>query len=384
MQRLLAVSAMLLLLQLLPAACAEAAAKKTYTVEDAPKEPYRLRIADEVEIVVGGRVIDAVRVSVAEDGTVLHPQAGEVQAAGKTVRELELAVETALQELSLKQPQMRPEDQEALSTSEALAPKEVFDQTYQLQAGDQLDILVWEHPELSQKVQLREDGGFAYPLLGTIQGAGRSAGEVEREIRDRLNESYLVNPQVTVRLINAQFTLLSPKGTSGFYQIDGSLDLISALSKAGDLTQEPSRVEIIRRHGDRQVVIRTSLDNLLRGRDPNIPVLPRDTIYVRIVEKPVTPENTKVVIRITNGKFTVLGEANSPGTYQIEGSIDLLGAISRAGGISKFGSSRVEVIRSVGDRKIVIRANIEHILQGRASNLAIQPHDTLYVRRRLF
>ncbi len=379
----------LLLALLLPVTAAAAADKKLYTVEDAPKEPYRLRIADEVEIIVGGHVADAVKVPVAEDGTVLHPLAGAVPAAGQTIRELEVAVEkmlTSLPQQQLLQVQAEQTTEELSSSSEVLTPKEVVDQIYQLQVGDQLDIMVWEHPELSQKIQIRDDGSFAYPLLGNLQAAaGRSTGELETEIRDRLNESYLVNPQVNVRLINAQFTILGQTENSGFYPIEGSMDLMSAISKAGDvLTLRSSRIEILRRAGDQQVIIRTNVNQLLSGRAPNIPVLPRDTIYMKVLEKPATLENLKVAIRISNAKFTTLGEVNNPGAYAIEGSVDLLAAISLAGGISKFGSSKVEVIRTVGDQKIVIRANIERILRGKSANLTIQPHDTIYARRRLF
>lgn len=163
---------------------------------------------------------------------------------------------------------------------------EASKEPYQLQLGDQLEISVWEHAELSQKIQVREDGTFPFPLIGSVRAAGRTTAELEKEIQDRLNQDYIINPQVSVRLIGA--------------------------------------------------------------------------------------------------KFTAMGEVNNPGNYAIEGTLDLLSAISLAGGISKFGSSRVVVIRSVGDQKVVIRADVARILKGKDPNFSIQPRDTIYARRRLF
>jgi len=368
----------LMLLGLLPA-CA-AAGTRMMSVEEAKGQHYLLRPGDELEIVAGGRGDSAVRVPVAEEGTVLYPAVGEVPASGRSLRELEQEIEQLL--LAQMTPAEPGGETPFVSvSSEFLSPAEAFNQTYQLQPGDQLDISVWEHAELSQKNQIREDGTFPYPLLGSIRAAGRTTTDLEKELNERLNQDFIINPQVTIRLVDAQFTVLGQKGDSGTYPIEGTLDLMTALSKAGDILMlRSSLVEIIRRKGDKQVVIRANVERLLSGRDPNIPVLPRDTIYV----KPPTAGERKVAVRLLGAKFTTLGEVNSPGTYGIEGTIDLLTAISLAGGISKFGSSGVEIIRSMGNQKVVIRADIDRILKGKASNPLILHRDTIYARRRLF
>ena len=365
------------LIGLLPA-CA-AIGKHVVSAEEASAQPYLLRAGDEVEIVVGGRTDSAVKAQIGPEGTVLYPAAGELKAAGRSIRELEQEIERLL--LTQISPAEPEETHPAGSVPiEFISPTEAFNQTYQLQPGDQLDIVVWERSELSQKNQIREDGTFPYPLLGSVKALGRTTGELEKEIEERLNKDYIVNPQVTVRLADAQFTVLGQKGDSGTYPIEGTLDLMTAISKAGDiLTLRTNPVEIIRRQGNKQVVIRANVDRLLSGKDPNIPVLPRDTIYV----KPPTAGERKVAVRLLSAKFTALGEVNNPGSYGIEGTMDLLTAVSLAGGVSKFGSSSVEIIRSVGDQKVVIRADIDRILRGKASNPSILPRDTIYARRRL-
>ncbi|MBI3333576.1 MAG: polysaccharide biosynthesis/export family protein, partial [Candidatus Omnitrophica bacterium] len=94
--------------------------------------------------------------------------------------------------------------------------------------------------------------------------------------------------------------------------------------------------------------------------------------------------NPQVSIRPTNAKFSVLGEVSRPGSYLIEGAMDVLTAISLAGGITKFGSSRVDVIRGEEEEKVTIRTNVDAIIKGSEPNVDIMPHDTVYVRRRIF
>ncbi len=94
--------------------------------------------------------------------------------------------------------------------------------------------------------------------------------------------------------------------------------------------------------------------------------------------------NPQVTARLTGAKFSIIGEVERPGQYPIEGFIDLLTAISLAGGINKFGSGHIEIIRLQGGETVRFRANIDRITHGKEPNVTILPHDTIQVQRRLF
>ncbi len=353
---------------------------QTAKLEELADQPYRIQEGDELEISLVGRTDSEFKNQVQDDGTFLYPLVGDLPVVGLSLRELEEEISRKVQAQNAV-PAASPETVE--TSSEFVTPAQAAHHLYVLQAGDQLDITVWDHEDISQKIQIRDDGLFQYPLIGEIQAAGRSIPEVEREIRDRLNQDYIVEPQVTVRLSGAQFSVLGQKGDSGLFPIDGTVDLLTAISKAGDIsTLRSSRVEIIRRQGGKQVTIRADVDRILSGKEINIPVLPRDTLYIKLISSMDT--GLRFSAKVLNARFTILGEVTSPGAYPIEGNVDLLAAISTAGGITKFGSSQVEVIRTVGDKKVVLSANVDRVLQGRQPNLTILPRDTLYVKRRLF
>ncbi len=352
--------------------CATAAEKNSPA-----QQPYRLQPGDELGIGLFSNPGSGIKTIVQEDGLVFFPPIGTIQAAGLSTRELELAISEQLSASKTSAAQGGSQN----IPSEIISPAGALAYSYQLVPGDQLDITVYKNDDLTQKVQLQEDGSFSFPLIGIVQAAGKTISAVEQELRERLDKDFLINPQVTVRFSRAQFSILGQKGESGFYEMTGSIDLLTAISKAGDVqTLRNSQVEIIRRQGNKQVVIRSNIDNILNGKEPNLPILPRDTLYIRTP----TQDNRQVLVQIIGAKFTALGEISAPGSYPIEGPLDLLTAISMAGGITKFGSSRIEVIRSVGDKKVILRANIDRILTGRDSNIAIHPRDTLYVKRRLF
>ena len=343
-------------------------------------EPYRLRVGDELDISVWGQTEMTRRVQIREDGTFLLPPIGSIEAAGRSLELIEKEVQDRLSRQS--QPEEETKEPEAVSSSRRVVSiEEASKQIYRFQWGDELDISVWSHDDLNRKAQIREDGTFSFPLIGSVKAISRSPQEVEQEIQERLDQEFLVNPQVTVRLYGARFSVLGEVQNPGWYSTEGTTDLLTAISQAGGVTKSgSSRVEIIRGQGKEKVTIPAHIDRILEGEEPSIPIFPRDTIYVR----GHALEGLQVTVRLYGARFSVLGEVERPGSYPIEGAIDLLTAISQAGGTTKFGSAHVEVIRGQGIEKFTIHANVDRILRGRDPNLSIQPHDTIYVRRRLF
>ncbi len=383
--------ALLLALSLLiPAGCAgavkktgEAAgsvrlSKRVVSARAVANEAYRLQPADELEILLSSQTASGVRVQIQEDGSAFYPSIGLIQMANKTLLEIEKEIQNHLD--AEKESTPGSGGPAPSNDTEEITPQQALNQLYHIQPGDQLDISVWEYGDLNQKILVREDGSFIFPLIGTVSTNNRTISRIEQEITERLNRDYIVNPQVTARLTGAQFSILGMKsGESGNLPLDSSMDLVTALSKAGDIdTLRSSRVEIIRRVGEKRYSIKTDVDRVLRGKEPNIQILPRDTIYLQIADA------GRITLRLVGAKFTALGELMSPGVHPVEGPMDILTAVSLAGGITKFGSSKVEIIRARENERLVIRIDIDRVLKGKDPNLPIFPRDTIYVKRRLF
>ena len=72
---------------------------------------------------------------------------------------------------------------------------------YQLGSGDRIKISVFGQDDLSMEVRLPDVGTINYPFLGEIKLVGLTADEVEKKIYDGLLGDYLVNPSVSVAIV---------------------------------------------------------------------------------------------------------------------------------------------------------------------------------------
>ncbi len=68
---------------------------------------------------------------------------------------------------------------------------------YILGFGDELDISVFKHDEMSRKVRILPDGKIQYPLVGEIIAQGLSVSQLRDKLREGLLK-YYVDPQVSV------------------------------------------------------------------------------------------------------------------------------------------------------------------------------------------
>jgi polysaccharide export outer membrane protein len=76
-----------------------------------------------------------------------------------------------------------------------------YEAAYLLQAGDQIEVFVYRHPDLSRKAVVRPDGFISLPLLGDVKAAGKAPRDLGDDLRDRY-AVRIVNPEVTVIVEN--------------------------------------------------------------------------------------------------------------------------------------------------------------------------------------
>jgi polysaccharide export outer membrane protein len=89
-------------------------------------------------------------------------------------------------------------------------------------------------------------GNITMPILNEINVSGLTPSEVESKVKGRLvNESYLVNPTVQVRVLNNKYTILGEVNSPGVIPFsEESISLLDAIGKAGDLTYSAIRKDV--------------------------------------------------------------------------------------------------------------------------------------------
>jgi len=101
---------------------------------------------------------------------------------------------------------------------------------------DRLTVDVFGIEDLSKiEIQVDASGRLSFPLAGTIDAAGRTPGELEAAIAERLRGRYIRDPQVTVNLketVSQVVTVDGEVGSPGLYPVIGKMTLLRAVAVA--------------------------------------------------------------------------------------------------------------------------------------------------------
>lgn len=261
---------------------------------------------------------------------------------------------------------------------------------YTLGAGDVLQIVVWDHPELAvatgaqSTAQARpadapmgfvvdQSGNVQFPYAGDVKAAGSDVAQFREQIVKQLSHVYR-NPQVTVRIVSfraKQMYLDGEVRSPGAQPInDKPMTLFEAISRAGGFSAQADQ--------SRMVLVRDGVSYPLNlaemleyKQDPSRIVL-KDGDFLRVQS------------RDDSGVF-VMGEINKPATAlpMKNGKLSLSDALSQAGSLNPASSdaAKVYVLRAAEeDAPHVYRLDASSpVSMLLANQFQLQPKDIVYV-----
>lgn len=146
---------------------------------------------------------------------------------------------------------------------------------YQLDAGDQLRVIVFGQDDLSNTYVVDQSGRIAMPLIGAVPARGMTTAAVEAEVARRLAANYLRHPDVSVEVAQYRpFFAMGEVGAPGQFAFLPGMTIQQAIAVAGGFTPRADKftVEVTRSYGGRVESARLKLSD---------PIMPGDTIYVR-------------------------------------------------------------------------------------------------------
>jgi polysaccharide export outer membrane protein len=128
------------------------------------------------------------------------------------------------------------------------------------------------------------EGTITLPVLGKIQVQNLTLGELENFLTTKLkDDKHLTNPIVTVRLMNAKFTVLGEVNKPGTYTFnEENISVLQALGYAGDLTINGVRndILIIREENNVKTYAKIDLTSKDWFNSPYYYIKPNDVVYV--------------------------------------------------------------------------------------------------------
>jgi len=124
-----------------------------------------------------------------------------------------------------------------VSLASAPGADAAVEQSYILGTGDQLRISVFEEPELSGDFEVDSSGSIDLPLIGEVATRGLNPRGLQVKIIEQLKDGYLVNPQVTVKVLQYRpFYILGGVQTPGSYPYVSGMTVLNAVVLAGGYT----------------------------------------------------------------------------------------------------------------------------------------------------
>ncbi|CDM25448.1 Capsule polysaccharide export protein [Castellaniella defragrans 65Phen] len=206
--------------------------------------------------------------------------------------------------------------------------------------GDVLQLLIYGQPELNARITVTQDGEITVPFLGVLRVDGQSPSAVARRIEKGLRDGgFLRDPQVSIEVAQVRSRVVSVLGQverAGRYAIEGHLSLLELLAQAGGLRNDAAETLVVMRQSGPPDAGRQRIEVALGSRTVPSPAVqdlqlqPGDVVYV-----PLAP------------RFFVYGEVGHPGAYPMEKDMNVMRAVSLAGGLNPRASdSRISISRN--------------------------------------
>jgi polysaccharide export outer membrane protein len=238
-----------------------------------------------------------------------------------------------------------------------------------VEAGDLVEVGVYNVPELTTKARVSSKGEIYLPLVDYVHVAGLTAEEAEGLIQKRLSDGgFVKNPHVTLfvdQYASQGASVLGEVAKPGVYAVPGEQRLFDLISAAGGLTEKAGRSITVthRDQLDKPVTVPLSR-NVSDNPESNVAILPGDTIIVRKADL-----------------VYVVGDVGRPSGFLMDsGHLTVLQAIALAGGTTRtanLGGTRI-IHRGAGGLSET-PVELKKILRAKAPDVTMQADDILFV-----
>jgi len=162
----------------------------------------------------------------------------------------------------------------------------------------------------SQGLLVTQEGTVHLPLIGSINIWGLTEDEASKHLMKEYGK-YLRNPYVTVEIMNQRVFLLGEVQRPGVVQVtNGTMNLIEAIARSGDLTDFAERQGVLIIRGDlRKPQVRTiDLTQMSTIKISSLYLKPNDIVYVQ----PRASKGRKIAFDEVSPPFQLISSILAP------------------------------------------------------------------------
>ena len=159
---------------------------------------------------------------------------------------------------------------------------------YIIGPGDQIEVFVWQNPDLSVNVPVRPDGKISTPLDEDMVAVGKTPSQLAHDIEMKLSE-YVRSPHVNVIVVRPDSVFSQVKVIGQVLHPQAiayrqGITVLDAVLAVGGLSEYAAgnRARIVRMVNGKETDIPLRLNALVNGGDmtQNLPLKPGDVLVV--------------------------------------------------------------------------------------------------------
>jgi len=247
--------------------------------------------------------------------------------------------------------------------------------TYHLNAGDEIEIRVYDHPDLGMTTRIGPDGMIGFAFMGQVKLSGLTIAEGADTIRDGL-APYVKNPVVSITIktiLSETATISGSCAKPGVYQVSNSTRLADLYAMAGSSAARLfNGVTVDVADFEHSLIIR------------NGQILPVD------FKKAIAEGDRLNNIRIRKGDYIfiaqrmessviICGEVRNPHKRLFEQGMGLIETLTSAGWMTDNHWKHVIIIRDGLAHPKLYKVDVDGILAGKCKNITLKAGDIIYV-----
>jgi len=152
--------------------------------------------------------------------------------------------------------------------------------------GDKIELVVYAGTRQSKATYVLDASGeLEVQYIGTISAAGKTAKGVQDDIQAKLADGYLIEPIVSLTILEINSRKLSVLGQvvkSGTIKFTPGMTITEAIAQVGGFSPmaRKNMVKVTRVVDGKTEIYKIPVEMIAEGTRPNFPVMPGDEVFV--------------------------------------------------------------------------------------------------------
>ncbi len=274
-------------------------------------------------------------------------------------------------------------DQTGLSKEEQARRREILQDmnkaqqdAYRINAGDVLQVVVYDHPDLRTSSVVTPDGFIGMVFVNQLHVAGKTIKEATELIQDALKD-YIVNPAVGVipsEIHSETVSIVGACARPGMYTISQGMRLADLYALVGGSSV---------RNYDNQWLDAADLTNSLFIRDGKIV----DAVDFHLAIEHGDPDHNLLLRKgdyvyigvRSESMVCLIGDIPNPHKRVWDNNLGLLEVLTTGGYLKETYWPHAIIIRGGVANPTLYKVDIDGILQGRRPNVMLEAGDVIYI-----